>query len=42
METDFAPLYDEILGQPDIPIAEILPGDEVITRGTQEYANSKR
>ena len=42
VETDFAPLYDEILGQPDIPIAEILPGDEVITRGTQEYANSKR
>ena len=42
VETDFAPLYDEILGQPDIPIAEILPGDDVITRGTQEYANSKR
>lgn len=40
-ETDFAPLYREILGQPDIPIAEILPGDEVITRGTQEYARSK-
>jgi phenylalanine-4-hydroxylase len=40
-ETDFAPLYEEILAQPDIPIAEILPGDEVITRGTQEYARSK-
>jgi len=42
IETDFAPLYEEILPLPDIPIAEILPGDEVITRGTQEYARSKR
>ncbi|MBN8813000.1 MULTISPECIES: phenylalanine 4-monooxygenase [unclassified Sphingomonas] len=41
VETDFAPLYDEILRQPDIPIAEILPGDDVVTRGTQEYARSK-
>jgi phenylalanine-4-hydroxylase len=42
VETDFAPLYDEIIGKPDIPIAEILPGDEVITRGTQEYARRER
>jgi phenylalanine-4-hydroxylase len=41
VETDFAPLYEEIVGQPDIPIAAILPGDSVITRGTQEYARSK-
>ncbi|MDG2533162.1 phenylalanine 4-monooxygenase [Sphingomonas sp. HITSZ_GF] len=41
VETDFAPLYDEIVGTPDIPIAEILPGDDVITRGTQDYARSK-
>jgi phenylalanine-4-hydroxylase len=41
LETDFAPLYEEILPLPDIPIAEILPGDEVITRGTQEYARAK-
>jgi phenylalanine-4-hydroxylase len=41
IETDFAPLYEEILPLPDIPIAEILGGDEVITRGTQEYAHSK-
>lgn len=41
VETDFAPLYAEILGQPDIPIATILPGDDVITRGTQAYAESK-
>jgi len=42
VETDFAPLYDEIVGKPDIPIAEILPGDDVITHGTQEYALSKQ
>ncbi|NIJ19912.1 phenylalanine-4-hydroxylase [Sphingomonas naasensis] len=41
IETDFAPLYEKILPLPDIPIAEILPGDEVITRGTQAYARSK-
>jgi len=41
LETDFAPLYAEILAQPDIPIAAILPGDGVITRGTQEYAEGK-
>jgi phenylalanine-4-hydroxylase len=42
VETDFAPLYREILAQPDIPIAAILPEDEVITRGTQDYADRKR
>jgi phenylalanine-4-hydroxylase len=41
IETDFAPLYEKILPQPDIPIAEILPEDLVITRGTQEYARGK-
>ncbi|RYY26011.1 MAG: phenylalanine 4-monooxygenase [Sphingomonadales bacterium] len=41
VETDFAPLYEEILAQPDIPIAAILPEDRVVTRGTQEYANGK-
>jgi len=41
VETDFAPLYEEILGEPDIPIATILPEDSVITAGTQDYAKSK-
>ncbi|OYY67374.1 phenylalanine 4-monooxygenase [Sphingomonas sp. 28-63-12] len=41
VETDFAPLYAEILAQPDIPIAAILPDDVVITRGTQAYARAK-
>lgn len=41
IETDFAPLYDEILSQPDISIAAIEPGDRVITRGTQDYARGR-
>ncbi len=41
VETDFAPLYEELKAQPDIPVAEIVEGDEVITRGTQDYAASK-
>jgi phenylalanine-4-hydroxylase len=41
VETDFAPLYDEILAQPDVPVATILPGDDVITHGTQAYAESR-
>lgn len=42
VETDFAPLYAELNGLPDIPIAEILPSDRVITRGTQDYARLKK
>ena len=41
VETDFAPLYADIAQLPDIPIADILPGDTVITRGTQVYAREK-
>ena len=41
VETDFAPLYAEIAQQPDIPIADILPGDEIVTRGTQAYVRDK-
>ena len=42
VETDFAPLYDELKALPDIPVAEIVDGDEVLTRGTQAYAASKK
>jgi phenylalanine-4-hydroxylase len=38
VETDFAPLYAELEKLPDIAIADILPHDDVITRGTQAYA----
>lgn len=41
VETDFKPIYDRIADLPDIKIAEIVEGDEVITRGTQQYARSK-
>ena len=41
IETDFAPLYRLLETLPDIAIADIVEGDEVITRGTQDYARSK-
>ena len=41
VETDFAPLYETLKQQPDIPVAEIVAGDEVVTRGTQDYARAK-
>jgi phenylalanine-4-hydroxylase len=41
VETDFAPLYEAIKQQPEIAVAEIVSEDEVITRGTQEYARAK-
>jgi len=41
VETDFAPLYERLKAQADIPIATILPEDNVMTRGTQDYARGK-
>ncbi|HXH15552.1 MAG TPA: phenylalanine 4-monooxygenase [Sphingomonas sp.] len=41
VETDFAPLYEELKALPDIPVAQIEPEDVVLTRGTQDYANAK-
>jgi phenylalanine-4-hydroxylase len=41
VETDFAPLYARLKQLPDVPVAEILPEDEVITRGTQAYAQAR-
>ena len=41
VETDFAPLYEELKALPDIPVARIEPGDVVITEGTQDYASAK-
>lgn len=35
VETDFAPLYDQLKAQDDLPVATLLPDDEVIHRGTQ-------
>ena len=41
VETDFAPLYETLKQQPDLPVAHILPEDNLLTRGTQEYARDK-
>ncbi|MBW4331187.1 phenylalanine 4-monooxygenase [Stakelama sp. CBK3Z-3] len=41
IETDFEPVYERIVGKPDIAIDAILPEDDVITRGTQRYAREK-
>ncbi|HMN53175.1 MAG TPA: phenylalanine 4-monooxygenase [Sphingopyxis sp.] len=41
VNTDFAPLYAANAALPPIPIADILEGDAVITRGTQDYALTK-
>ncbi|MBN9788451.1 phenylalanine 4-monooxygenase [Pseudonocardia sp. TMWB2A] len=40
-DTDFAPLYERLEKLPDIAIAEIVDGDDVLTRGTQDYALAK-
>jgi phenylalanine-4-hydroxylase len=41
VETDFAPLYADIMAQPDIPVAAIAPDDLVLTYGSQAYAREK-
>ena len=37
---DFGALYERLAGAGHIGVAEIVPGDAVITRGTQAYANA--
>lgn len=39
VDTDFAPLYADMQGQFDLKPEDILPDDNVLTRGTQAYAN---
>lgn len=41
VETDFAPLYEELKARDDIPVAAIVDGDDVLTHGTQAYARAK-
>ncbi len=41
VETDFAPLYTQLAEMPDVPVAQILPDDRLLTRGTQAYALAK-
>ena len=42
VETDFAPLYAALEGQPELGVADIVASDRVLTRGTQDYANGKK
>ncbi|AOF95803.1 phenylalanine 4-monooxygenase [Sphingobium sp. RAC03] len=42
VETDFAPLYAELDGLPDLDTDTILPTDRIFTRGTQAYARTKK
>ncbi|EXS69282.1 phenylalanine 4-monooxygenase [Sphingobium sp. Ant17] len=42
VETDFAPLYAELDGLPDLDTDTILPTDRFFTRGTQAYAKKKK
>jgi len=40
-DADFGPLYDRLRGSPAIEVADLLPSDRVLTRGTQAYARAK-
>lgn len=42
VESDFAPLYERLKTLPDIAVADLLPDDGIITRGTQAYALASR
>ena len=37
---DFGAIYDRMATATDIGVAEIVPGDTLITRGTQAYAKA--
>lgn len=39
VDTDFAPLYADMNGKFDLKATDIIDADEVITKGTQAYAN---
>jgi hypothetical protein len=41
IETDFAPLYAELHGTPDLAVDAIEPDDRIYHRGTQQYARSR-
>ena len=39
-QQDFGALYERLKGAQDIPVESILPGDRVLSRGTQAYAGA--
>ena len=40
LEADLAPLYRQLEAAPDLDLATLQPGDEVLTRGSQHYAQA--
>lgn len=40
LDTDFAPLYATLATQPDLAIADLQPGDTVVSRGTQAHGKT--
>ena len=40
-QTDFAPIYERLADKPDIEVAELIDGDDVLNRGTQSYVLAK-
>ena len=40
-QADFSGLYERLPAQADAPIAEVLPQDRAVTRGTQAYARGR-
>ena len=40
-QRDFTDLYARLPGLSDVAIADVLPGDHVLTRGTQAYARER-
>jgi phenylalanine-4-hydroxylase len=41
LETDFGPLYAELANLPDLGPADLIEGDDLVTRGTQAYARER-
>jgi phenylalanine-4-hydroxylase len=42
LNTDFAPLYEQLADAPDLPPEAVTAQDRVFTRGTQAYAQGRR
>jgi phenylalanine-4-hydroxylase len=40
-DADFGPLYERLRGEADIDVAELLPSDRLLWRGTQDYAHRR-
>lgn len=41
LNTDFGPLYASLMDAPTLAVEAVVPGDDVLNRGTQAYARAK-